>query len=278
MGNVLRILGIIAVSMVMSLTALFLVLFTICGGFQDRNAGGPWVVVVCFGIFVGGVALIVWMGRGIQSSRRLAAGAAPGGLAVPPAGSPVAAYYPGQATASAPAAPGHVAPLAGTDLQLLNVLRASLALLAFLPIAMMAWSFPTYRAVTPGMGLYMAVQAVLNALPPAVLAFVLFRNPPPGLGLDATAGMTIASIVFRFLFFGYMLLSTQMGGMSNMAMFVARLGVYTVIEAAIAVLALVVRRRVGPINPGALVLAVFGFLVWEGGLQMLMTRLIRLVY
>ena len=275
MGNVLRILGIIAVSMIMSLTALFLVLFSICGGFQDRNVNGPLVLAVCGGIFVGSVALIVWMGRGIHSTRRLATGAAPGGLAVPPAAPHAAAGYPGRPAATAA---GPVAPLAGSDLQQLNVLRGSLALLAFVPIALMAWSFPTYRAVTPGMGLYMAIQAVLNAVPPAILAFVLFRNPPPGLGLDATAGMGIASIGFRILFFGYMILSTQMGAMSNMAMFIGRLGFFTVFEAGIVALALLVRRRVGPINAGALVLAVFGFLAWEIGLQTLMTLLIRLVY
>jgi hypothetical protein len=275
MGNVLRVLGIIAVSMLMSLTALLLVLFTICGGFQDRNVNGPIVLAVCIGIFVGGVALIVWMGRNIQSSRRLAAAAATGGLAVPPAG-PVAAYHPGPSACAPARADGSAAPLAGSALQQLNVLRGCLALLAFIPIALMAWSFPTYHASTMGLAVYMAVQAVLNAVPPAVLAFVLMRNPPPGLGLDATAGMAAASIVFRILFFGYLVLTVpQFGGTAS---YIGRLGFFTVFEAAIVVLALLVRRSIGPINAGALVLAGFGFLAWEAGLQTLMTVLIRLVY
>jgi hypothetical protein len=273
MGNVLRVLGIIAVSMVISLTALFLVLFTICGGFQDRNVNGGIVLAVCGGIFAGGVALIVWIGRGIQGSRRMAQGAPAGGLAVPPAGA-APAYY----QAPAAAARAAVAPLTGGDLQLLNVLRAALGLLAFVPIVMMAWSFPNYRHVTPGFGLYMAVQAVLNALPPAVLAFVLFRNPPPGVGVDATAGMTIASIVFRGLFFGYMVLSSRLGSANNLVPLFARLGMFTLLEAGITVLALVVRKRLGPMNPGALILAVFAFLFWEGLLQTVMTLLARMIY
>ena len=237
------------------------------------------MLAVCIGIFVGGVALIVCMGRNIHSSRRMAAARLPEGWrcrrgAAPPWRRPIRA----QAASAPPLVAGPVAPLTGSPLQQLNVLRGCLALLAFIPIALMAWSFPTYGAVTPGMGLYMAIQAVLNAVPPAILAFVLFRNPPPGLGLDATAGMGIASIGFRILFFGYMLVSTQMSGMSNLAMFVGRLGFFTVFEAGIVALALLVRRRVGPINAGALVLAVFGFLAWEAGLQTLMTLLIRLVY
>ena len=278
MGNVLRVLGIIAVSLVLSLTALFLVLFTICGGFQDRNVNGAIVLAVCLGIFVGGVALIIWMGRGMQVARRPGPGGTPAGLAVPPsaAAGGASTYTTGEVSSSTSAPSG--APRAGTDLQLRNILRGSLALLAFLPIAMMAWSFPTYTAITPGMGIYMAIQAVLNALPPAILTFVLFRNPPPGLALDATAGMTIASILFRGLFFVYMVLSTQLGNMPNLPIYVARLGFVTVVEAAIVVLALVVRKRVGPLNPGALVLAVIAFLCWEGVLQGLMTTLIRRVY
>jgi hypothetical protein len=124
----------------------------------------------------------------------------------------------------------------------------------------------------------MAIQAVLNALPPAVLAFVLFRNPPPGLGVDATAGMTIASIVFRGLFFGYMVLSSRLGSANNLVPLFARLGAFTVLEAGVTVLALVVRKRLGPMNPGALVLAAFGFLCWEAVLQAVMTMVARMIY
>jgi hypothetical protein len=138
---------------------------------------------------------------------------------------------------------------------------------------------PNFRNGMPGFAVYFAIQAVLNALPPAVLAFVLFRNPPPGLGVDATAGMTIASIVFRVLFYAWFLLSspTYRSASVGPAMFL-RFGAFTALEAGITVLALVVRKRLGPMNPGALVLAVVGFLFWEGILQTVMSLLARMIY
>jgi hypothetical protein len=111
-----------------------------------------------------------------------------------------------------------------------------------------------------------------------VLLFLL-RNPPPGLGLDAAAGISIASILFRVLFVGYTLAATEMfARSSNMQVYFLRLGVFTVLEIAIAVMALRVRSRLGPLNPGVLVLAIFGFLCWEGLLQAAMSAMVRLLY
>jgi hypothetical protein len=281
MGNVLRVLGIIATSMVLSLTALFLLLYSICGGFQHPGGGG-WIVLGSGVIFAGGVALIVWLGRGVQAAARRpgAPGAYDPRLAVPPAGVAPAGYAAAPGYAATPPAPrAPVAPLAGTDVQWLIFLRIALGVLAFLPIAWAAMNFASFQHITAGLGLHMAAQAVFNALPPTVVLLFLLRNPPPGLGLDAAAGMSIASILFRVLFFGYTILTTPMfAQMSNMPSVFLRLGLYTVLELAIAVMALRVRSRLGPLNPGALILAIFGFLCWEGLLQAVMQVLMRLAF
>jgi hypothetical protein len=282
MGNVLRVLAIVAVSMVLSLTALFLILFTICGGFQGSNNGAGWVVVGTGTLFAGGVALIVWLGRGLKASRPAGApGTQAPGLAVPPAAS-APAYYPGTAapvSSAAPSAAVSVGPLTGTDGQLLNVLRAALGILAFLPMVMSAISYGRFQHITAGLGLQMAVQGVLNALPPAVLLIALIRNPPPGVGLDATAGMSIASILYRIGFFAWAFFAWPGFSLgNNMPALFLRLGLYSLLEIGIGVLALVVRRRVGPVNPGALVLAVFAFLVWDVVIQAAMTAMVRLLY
>src|SRR6187402_1749971 len=94
MGNVMRVLGIVLASMLLGLTGLFLLLFTICGGLKSSDGGG--VLAVCLLLIVGGVGLIVFLGRGIVATR-----AASPGLAVPPAGA-TPAYVPPSAHGAAP--------------------------------------------------------------------------------------------------------------------------------------------------------------------------------
>ena len=94
MGNVPRVLGIVLASMLLGLVALFLLLFTICGGLKSADGGG--VLAVCLLLIAGSIGLIVFLGRGIATAR-----AASPGLAVPP-GSATPAYVP-PITPSAPA-------------------------------------------------------------------------------------------------------------------------------------------------------------------------------
>lgn len=278
MNNVLRVLGIVAVSMVMSVTALFLILFTICGGFAGSGNSAGLVVVVTAAIFAGGVALIVFLGRGLKASR---GPGAPGnlglGLAVPPAGAAPAPYYAPAAVVQRPAV---LRTPTAQDVLLLNVLRAALGVLAFLPIVMAAVSFARFQHISAGLGIQVAVQGVLNALPPAIMLVVLMlRTPPPGVGLDVTAGMAIASIVYRALFFTYTMWAWPGYSLANnLPTLFLRLGLFTLLEVAIGVLALVVRNRTGQVNPGAVILAVFGFLFWEAILQAAMTAMVRLLY
>ena len=94
MGNVLRVLGIVVASLLLGLVGLFLLLFTNCGGL--RSSEGSGVLAVCVVLIAGGIALIVFLGRGLSSSR------AARGLAVAPA-VPAQAY--GAATAGAATLP-----------------------------------------------------------------------------------------------------------------------------------------------------------------------------
>jgi hypothetical protein len=66
--------------------------------------------------------------------------------------------------------------------------------------------------------------------------------------------------------------------MSGMPSYFLRLGLYTVVELVVAAMALRVRSRLGPLNPGALILAIFGFLFWEVFLQVAMQALMRLLF
>ena len=72
MGNVMRVLGIVLASMLLGLTGLFLLLFTICGGLKSSDGGG--VLAVCLLLIVGGVGLIVFLGRGIVATRAASTG------------------------------------------------------------------------------------------------------------------------------------------------------------------------------------------------------------
>jgi hypothetical protein len=53
---------------------------------------------------------------------------------------------------------------------------------------------------------------------------------------------------------------------------------FSAIEAAVAGLALHLRSRLGPVNAGAIVVAVLAFLFWDGLVQVAMQMLVTLMY
>lgn len=263
MGNVWRILGIVLISIVLGLTSLVLLLFTICGGFRSSGGEGAAFVLVTGAILVCGVAGIVWLGRGIVASRP-----APAGLAVPPAeagGAPI----PGGAPAYAAPRPA-VAPLAGTNLQLLIFLRILLVASILLTLGVTAMSVIRYQGAGFSSGL--AIQLVFSSLfglLPAILLVLTLRNPPAGLALDAIAGMGIAGILFRagsFATFGYIRAGFAM---PELAMFLMRLALFTLIDAALAGLAIALRRKVDTTTWARLLVTTAAFLIWEWLTQMM---------
>jgi len=260
MGNVWRILGIVLISIVLGLTSLFLLLFTVCGGFRSSGGEGATVMLVCGAIFVCGVAGIVALGRGMQAARTVAAG-----LAVPPAAG--APPVPGGASGVlVPRAP--VAALIGSDLQVLILLRILLAASILFTLGATAFTFVRYQNAGFSSGL--AIQLVFSSLfgvLPAVLLMLTLRNPPAGLGLDAIAGMGIAGILFRggtFVTFDIL-----RSGMLNLPEFLVRMALFTLLDLALAGLAIAVRRKVDTTTWARLLVTTAAFLIWEWLTQMM---------
>jgi len=281
MGNVLRVLGIVLASMLLGLVGLFLLLFTICGGLTSSDAG--WILAVCLVVIAGCIALIVFLGRRISTNRATARG-----LAVPPAvdaSDPSAAALYGTSPPQArPALP--LRGLAGTDLQTLVALRVCLAILILLSVGSMIFTFVSigrfggYGGYGSSLAMHLTLRSVLGLLPPiALLVAVSVRNPPAGVALDAAGGFGIASILFRigYLTFAGVFLQAFRHGEMALTM-LPRLAGYSLLEAAIAALALYVRSRVGPINPVTLIVATLAFLFWEGFVQAVMTAMMGLMY
>jgi hypothetical protein len=311
MGNVMRVLGIVLASMLLGLTGLFLLLFTICGGLKSSDGGG--VLAVCLLLIVGGVGLIVFLGRGIVATR-----AASPGLAVPPASAapafvppsahgaaaastyggaptitpqtpyapPTSAGYPPHtppAPAASAAPPRPVLPLrslAGTDLQALVGLRVCLAIIILLSLGLMALNFVNFGRFGTNVAIQLSLQSILGLLPPvALLVAVSVRNPPAGGALDALAGFGIASILFRFGYLGFAGAFVHAISQGDYLLtMLPRLVGYSALEAGIAGLALYLRSRVGPINAATLIVATLAFLFWEGLAQAIMTAMIGLLY
>jgi hypothetical protein len=261
MGNVWRILGIVLISMVLGLTSLFLLLFTICGGFRSSGGEGAAVVLVTGAIIVCGVAGIVWLGRGVAASRQT-----PDGLAVQPAyasGAPAPASAPGY-----PAQRPVSAPLAGSDLQLLVLLRILLAASIVLALGATALSFIRYQSagLSAGLSIQILFSTIVGVMPAALLLLTL-RNPPAGLALDAIAGMGIAGILFRggsFFAYGYL-----RSGMVNLPEFLMRMTLFTLLDAALVGLAIAVRRKVDTTTFARLLVTTAAFLIFEWLTQMM---------
>jgi hypothetical protein len=263
MGNVWRILGIVLISMVLGLTSLFLLLFTICGGFSSSGGEGAAVVLVTGALIVCSVAGIVWLGRGIAASRT-----APDGLAVAPAcagDGPIS----GGAPAFAAPRPAQAA-LAGSDLQLLIFLRILLVAAILFTLGTAATSFIRYQGAGLGSGL--AIQLVFSSLfgvLPAILLVLTLRNPPAGLALDAIAGMGIAGILWRVISFGAYGMLSQLANSPELATYLMRMALFTLLDAAIAGLAIALRRKVDTTTFARLIPTTAAFLVWEWLTQMM---------
>jgi hypothetical protein len=288
MGNVLRILGIVVASMMLGLVALFLLLFSICGGLETSESGG--VLVVCLLLIVAAVGAIVFLGRGITTSRKTAQG-----LAVPPAASPegyAAASTDARGAYAHPESPSPTmpvrsvvqtpaaAPLGGTDQQVLIGLRIALGVYILFSVGSMAFNLANFGRFGSNVAIQLVGRSILSVLPPvAVLLAVSLRNPPAGGALDAAAGLGIASMLFRIGFLTFSGLFTgafgQMAGMSSM---VLRIGAFSALEMAIAGLALRLRSRLGPMNPVSLIGATIGFLIWDGLVQAIMQALLALTF
>jgi hypothetical protein len=272
MSNVLRILGIIAISMVMGLVALILLLFTVCGGFRSAGPEAGLLVAVCAVVIAGGVASIVWLGRGLTRSQPPRPG-----LAVPPADNALVAA----AGAPAVAAAGPSTPrprLRGQAFQWLVLLRLALAGYAFLIFGSTAISYLPMMHASPGFALPMFAGAVIG-MAPFLLVLVLLRDPPSGLVLDLAAGMAAGSIAFRILWWVFIGLFWQAGvGAMAMPAMVGRLALFTAVEAGIVVLALLLRRTIEPAAWGRLIAIGIGFAAWEWISQALIGLLYRLAY
>ena len=270
MNNVVRVLGIVLASMLLGLVGLFLSLFTICGGLKETEGGG--ILAICLLLMAGCIALIVFLGRGISANR-----AASRGLAVPPAGAAPADAGP---VGPPPGPTPLLRPLVGSDMQVLVGLRVCLAIVVLLSVGSMAFDFANFSRFGGNVAMQLILRSVLGLLPPAaLLVAVSVRNPPAGAALDAAAGFGIASILFRFgyLAFAGVFVQAFSQGDYLLAM-LPRLAGYSVLEAAIAGLAVYLRSRVGPLSPAALVIATLGFLFWEGLVQAIMTAMIGLLY
>lgn len=258
MGNVLRVLGIVAASMILGLAGLVLALFSICRGLKSSDGGV--VLAICLALIAGAVTVIVILGRGLASSR-----SAQRGLAVAPAAAP-------------PAVAAGL--LSATDRQVLVGIRVALAVYILLSIGSMAASALNFRLYGSSVVIQLILRNVLALLPPAiVLVAVSVRTPPSGTALDAAAGLGIASIPFRFGFVGFSgLLTSTFTQTPDMAFLLLRMAAFSAIEAVVAGLALHLRSRLGPVNAGAVVVATLLFLLWDGLVQVAMQMLVTLMY
>lgn len=243
MGNVLRVLGIVVASMVVGVSALVLVIFTICGGFKNPGPESTMTLVVCLSCIAGAITAIVFLARGIKPS-----GSTQPGLAVPPA---------------PPAPAARIGPLTGTELQGLIFLRIALAAYILLALASTALSSIVLARLEPRFLLMNATQTLLNVLP-GVLALLLLRNPPSGLATDLAIAPAAAAILYRLVYTGGMAaFSGLLERMPQPATFLLRLAVFTALEGAIIWLGTMVRRRADAGNYGRLIGLIIAFLVYE---------------
>ena len=182
MGNVMRVLGIVLASMLLGLVALFLLLFTICGGLKSSEGGG--VLAVCLLLIAGGIGLIVFLGRGIVATR-----AASPGLAVQPAGA-TPAYVPPSAYGAAPAST-YGAPMITPQT----------------PYAPPTWAGyppvtpPQSPYASPAPGAYAPSAPAASAPPPRP---VLPLRPLAGTDLQALVGLRVCLAILILLSLGSM--------------------------------------------------------------------------
>src|SRR5690242_542465 len=97
MGNVLRVIVIVLVSLAMGVAGLFLLAFTVCGGLSSRDGVG--VFAVCLVVILGGMGITAFLALGLDGRR---SGATSLGLAVPPSIRSAPGTDPPAAAVSAP--------------------------------------------------------------------------------------------------------------------------------------------------------------------------------
>ena len=287
MNDVLRVLGIVLASLLLGLVGLFLALFTICGGMSDSD--GPGVLAVCLVIMAGAVTAIVILGRGIADSRTAGRGLAvrptaeapamPVGTFASPLGEPAAVAAP----APRPPAPAIVAPLpplGRTDVQVLMALRIALAVYVLVSLGSLALNAANFTRYGSAVAIQVILRNLLGVLPPlAVLVALTLRTPPIRAAVDAAAGMGIASLLFRFGTVAATGLFTAVYSRGNgLSIMLLWMVVFSTLDVAIAGLALHLRSRLGAVSAGALVVAVVGFLCYDGLVQAVLQMLTALLY
>jgi hypothetical protein len=259
MGNVLRVLGIVAASMVAGSAALVLLIFTVCGGFDHPSRESTMTLAGCLAAIGGAVTAIIFLARGITSSVPARAG-----LAVPPQFTPSGAYpgavMPASAYVPVPAPAGA---LTGTELQWLMFLRIALGAYILLGFASTAIGSVALARLEPRFLMMNVTQTVLNVLP-GVLALLLLRNPPSGLAADVAIAPAAASILYRLVYTGGMVaFSGLLERMPQPASFLLRLAMFTALEGAIVWLGTMVRRRADAGNYARLIGLVVAFVIYE---------------
>jgi hypothetical protein len=260
MGNVLRVLGIVAASVVAGLAALVLLIFTVCGGFKEPGREGTMLLAGCLAVIGASMTAIIALARSLKPSTPYQMG-----LAVPPAapipsGAYPGAVYPGTAYAARPAAAGA---LTGTELQWLIFLRIALGAYLLLAFASTATSMVGLARFEPRVTMMVVTQSVLNVLP-SVLALLILRNPPSGLAADLAIAPAAASILYRFFYTGGMIVfSGMLQRMPQPASFLLRLAMFTALEGAIIWLGAMVRRRADAGNYARLIGLIVAFVVYE---------------
>jgi hypothetical protein len=197
------------------------------------------------------------------------------------------AYPPPAAPAAAAAAPVRpsrpvvpLRPLGGTELQVLIGLRVALVVYILLSVGSMFLNVANFSRFGSGVAIQLILRNIVSLLPPAaMLVAVSMRNPPAGGALDATAGMAVASILFRFGYFGFNSLFTPaFAQMAGLPLLLMRMGAYSALEVATAGMALYLRTRIGPLNPASLILCTIAFLFWEALVQMIMQAMMTLMF
>jgi hypothetical protein len=143
----------------------------------------------------------------------------------------------------------------------------------------LAFSLASFGRYGSNVVIQLILRSILSVLPPAaVLLAVSVRTPPPGMALDAAAGMGLASILFRFGFLAFSGLFTSLTQTPDLAFLVLRLAAFSAVEAGIAGMAIYLRGRVGPLNAVALIVATLAFLLWDGLVQVAMQALTTLIF
>jgi hypothetical protein len=256
MPTVVRVLGIVAASMVLGLSALFLLLLAVCGSNAMRGWEGL-IVVIPLLLCGGSLVAIVALARGMTTSARTQPG-----LAVPPAPRAAPARRPG---------------LRGSDFQRLFGLRALLGLSVMLAGGGIVLRHIAALQVAPEIvrqGAFAALVAGCVLAAPAGVLLALLRDPPTGLILDLIVGLAAGSMGQRVLSAVAASLAWTSDPMETPAVLM-RLVVFSSVEAGSLALAWRLRRGADAGPPQRWLAAAGGFAAWAWIGQALSNALYR---